>query len=525
MSDDELFEQATLTICSSFDFPVALERCYQFLKTQFPLDSLYVDFVQKEQKVMRVLAMVSEARGLEQGVVVPLTKDALDFIEQNKPLSGGFCGSRRLWGSDNPVGQLMAPRLGLSGRHMMIQFLNLEGNYLASLLASAPSGVEFSAEDERRFSLLNEPFSIAVSNCRSYEQLVQLKDRLLADNTELKQQLGKDTLLQRCDVLPGLRNVATQVGQVAASNSTVLLLGETGVGKEVVANGIHQRSSRRNGPMIKVNCGAIPKDLIDSELFGHEKGAFSGATMLKKGYFERAHGGTIFLDEIGELPLPAQVRLLRVLQEREIERVGGEKTIPVDLRVIAATHCDLKVMVDHGLFREDLWFRLNVFPIEIPPLRKRREDIPVLLQHFLQQKSLEFGIRQPPEIAPGALSVLVNYGWPGNVRELENTVERALIQSQGRQKRQDPFALGGRRGGDDDGGCRCVFPCLMGEMGGQNEEPATLLPLDKQIAQHIGLALTQCGGKIHGPGGAAELLAMNPNTLRSKMRKLGISFH
>lgn len=525
MSDDELFEQATLTICSSFDFAVGLERCYQFLKTQFPLDGLYVDFVHEGHRVMRVLAMVSEARGLERELVVPLTTEALDFVDLTRPQSGGRRGTLRLWPSDNVIGQLMAPRLGFSGRHLLRQFLNLEGSHLATLIAIAPAGIEFSAEEERRFALLNEPFSIAVSNCRSYQQLVYLKDRLLAENTDLKQQLGKGIELSRCDALPGLHQVARQVKQVAPSISTVLLLGETGVGKEVVANGIHQHSSRRNGPLIKVNCGAIAKELVDSELFGHERGAFSGATSLKKGYFERANGGTIFLDEIGELPLPAQVRLLRVLQEREIERVGGDKTIAVDLRIIAATHCDLKEMVANGQFREDLWFRLNVFPIEIPPLRQRKEDIPVLLQHFLQHKSHQLGIRQPPEIAPGALSVLSNYSWPGNVRELENTVERALIQSQGRRVRQDPFALGARRGDTGSSSCRCVFPCLTGEVDLDDSAPESLLPLEEQIAKHIGQALVQCQGKIHGHGGAAELLELNPNTLRSKMRKLGIAFH
>lgn len=525
MSDDELFEQATLTICSSFDFSVALERCYQFLKSQFPLDGLYVDFVQESEGVMQVLAMVSDSLGVQHELLVPLTGDAMALVELERLRVEGYRGTRRLWASDNAIGLVMAPVLGFTGRHLVVQFLNLEGSYVATLVAIAVPGAQFSAEDERRFALLNEPFSIAVKNSLSYQGLVRFKERLLEDNAELKQQLGRGSELSCCESLPGLCQVATQVKQVATSSSTVLLLGETGVGKEVVANSLHQSSLRRNSPLIKVNCGAIAKELIDSELFGHEKGAFSGATALKKGVFERADGGTIFLDEIGELPLPAQVRLLRVLQEREIERVGGEKTIPVDLRIIAATHCDLKEMVAQGQFREDLWFRLNVFPIEIPPLRQRKEDIPILLQHFLRQKSAQFGIRKPPEIAPGALSVLTNYDWPGNVRELENTVERALIQNQGRLMRQDPFALGTKKGVENGASCRCVFPCISGRVSVEEAEPPALLPLDEQIAKHISLALVESQGKIHGPGGAAELLEMNPNTLRSKMRKLGIAFH
>ena len=215
---------------------------------------------------------------------------------------------------------------------------------------------------------------------------------------------------------------------VASLNSPVLLLGETGVGKEVIANAIHYSSPRKDGPFIKVNCGAIPDTLIDSELFGHEEGAFTGATTKKRGRFERAHKGTILLDEIGELPPPAQIRLLRVIQNKEVERVGGTKPIPVDIRVIAATHRNLKEMVSKNEFREDLWFRLNVFPITIPPLRERKEDIHALVQHFAERKSKELKFHTVPTLATGAIDRLKSYHWPGNVRELENVVERALIQ-------------------------------------------------------------------------------------------------
>ena len=208
-------------------------------------------------------------------------------------------------------------------------------------------------------------------------------------------------------------------------------MGETGVGKEVIANAIHNLSLRSNGPFIRVNCGAIPPTLMDSELFGHEKGAFTGALFQKRGRFERADGGTIFLDEIGELPLEAQVRLLRVLQEKEIERVGGTETIQVDIRVIAATHRNLDQMLAEGRFREDIYFRLRVFPIAIPPLRLRPEDIPVLVQHFIQKKCREMKTVKIPSLAPGALDRLMLYNWPGNVRELENAVERELIVNKG----------------------------------------------------------------------------------------------
>jgi len=209
------------------------------------------------------------------------------------------------------------------------------------------------------------------------------------------------------------------------------LLGETGTGKEVFANAIHYSSPRKNGPFIKVNCGAIPETLLDSELFGHEKGAFTGAVSQKRGRFERANKGTIFLDEIGELPAPAQVRLLRVLQTKEIERVGGATSIPVDVRIISATNRNLQEMIASGRFREDLWFRLNVFPIMIPPLRQRREDIPALVHHLIERKSKELKLTGRPVLAPGAIDRLMAHEWPGNVRELENMIERSLIQHRG----------------------------------------------------------------------------------------------
>ena len=213
-----------------------------------------------------------------------------------------------------------------------------------------------------------------------------------------------------------------------------MLLGETGVGKEVVANAIHYTSSRRGGPFIKVNCGAIPDNLLDSELFGHERGAFTGAIAQKRGRFERADKGSIFLDEIGELPLQAQVRLLRVLQHKEIERVGGTKTIPVDVRIIAATHRNMEEMVRSGAFREDLWFRLDVFPITIPPLRRRKEDIPALVHHFIERKSKDLKIYPAPSVSAEEVERLKAYHWPGNIRELENLIERELIHKRGKGK-------------------------------------------------------------------------------------------
>jgi transcriptional regulator with GAF, ATPase, and Fis domain len=263
---------------------------------------------------------------------------------------------------------------------------------------------------------------------------VKLKDIVDAENRELSRELRHFSGDEIVGAEYGLKATMEMVRQVAPLNSPVLLLGETGVGKEVVANAIHYTSSSRGGPFIKVNCGAIPENLLDSELFGHEKGAFTGAITQKRGRFERADKGSIFLDEIGELPLQAQVRLLRVLQHKEIERVGGTKSIPVDVRIIAATHKSMEEMVRSGAFREDLWFRLDVFPITIPPLRRRKEDIPALVHHFVERKSKDLKIYPPPSVSAEEVERLKAYHWPGNIRELENLIERELIYKRGKEK-------------------------------------------------------------------------------------------
>jgi len=286
-----------------------------------------------------------------------------------------------------------------------------------------------------------------------------------------------------------------------------LLLGETGTGKDVIANAIHYSSARKDGPFIKVNCGAIPESLLDSELFGHEKGAFTGAFTQKRGRFERADKGTIFLDEIGELPLQAQVRLLRVLQNNEIERVGGDKVIKLDIRVIAATNRNLEEMLEKNEFREDLWFRLNVFPIQIPPLRERIADIPALLQYFIEEKSKDLKLTQVPRIAPGAIEPLLEYNWPGNVRELQNVIERTLILNSSGLLTFDHLNIKNKNK-------------LKVSM---NQKP-DITNLDEITIQHIKKVLSTTNGKIHGEGGAADLLGINASTLRNRMNKLGIKY-
>jgi len=308
----------------------------------------------------------------------------------------------------------------------------------------------------------------------------------------------------------GLREVMQQVEQVAPTGAPVLLLGETGSGKEVVARALHDRSRSAAGPILRVNCGAIPSELVDSELFGHERGSFTGANAQRRGWFERADGGTLFLDEIGELTLAAQVRLLRVLQDGVFERVGGSEPLAVDVRIVAATHRDLAAMVRAGQFREDLWYRINVFMIRLPALRERRGDIALLADHFAARAGQRFGATVALRVSPEDVALLEDYAWPGNVRELQAVVERAAIL--GEYKRLDIARALGRTpaaGSSPNGPARVAsddaFPTL-----------------DDAIRTHIERALARCQGRIDGPKGAARLLAIHPNTLRSRMEKLGM---
>lgn len=299
----------------------------------------------------------------------------------------------------------------------------------------------------------------------------------------------------------GVWKVLRSIDMVASTDSTVLILGETGTGKELAARAIHKNSNRRSGPFVRVNCAALPESLLESELFGHEHGAFTGATSQRSGRFELADSGTIFLDEIGEMTLAAQSRLLRVLQEHELERVGGSQTIQIDTRVIAATNRNLLDMVDDGGFREDLYYRLNVFPIQMPPLRDRLEDIPTLVRFFLTKLGGRLG-RNIDKVPDGVFGQLRSYSWPGNIRELENIVERAMILTSG-----DTLQLPSG-----------VIPSPK-----KRRNPASKLrPLQDVEREHIESVLAHTGGVISGPAGAAVILDMNHNTLRSRLKKLGI---
>jgi transcriptional regulator with GAF, ATPase, and Fis domain len=343
--------------------------------------------------------------------------------------------------------------------------------------------------DLEGLALLARWAAIAVQNARSFAE-VSAENAYLREEGVTREIVGKSA---------ALRTVLDSIAQVAKTDSTVLLLGETGTGKELFARAIHEASPRRARALVKVNCAAVPATLVESELFGHEKGAFTGAERRRIGRFELASGGTLFLDEVGELALEAQPKLLRALQEREIERVGGSSAIPIDVRVVAATHRDLEADVRSGRFRADLYYRLNVFPVAIPPLRARREDIPLLAETFLRHHARRLGKRLVGFEAK-AMRTLVAYDWPGNVRELQNVIERAAILASG--ETIDASSL--------PTFARTVAP---------PHEPADLTEVERA---HIAKVLDDHDGVIEGAGGAAAALGLKPSTLRSRIAKLGI---
>jgi transcriptional regulator with GAF, ATPase, and Fis domain len=344
-------------------------------------------------------------------------------------------------------------------------------------------------------------------------EVESLKNRLQAENVYLQEEIRKEhNFEEMVGQSPALVSVLRKVERIADTDATVLICGETGVGKELIARALHNSGPRKHRPLVKVNCGAVPAALLESELFGHVKGAFTGAIDRRIGRFELADGGTLFLDEVGELPLDTQVKLLRVLQEQEFEPVGSSKTMRVDVRIIAATNRDLNEEVRAGRFRADLFFRLNVVPLTVPPLRERPSDVPMLVTYFVSRFSKKFG-RKIDGVARETMDRLAAYQWPGNVRELQNIVERAVVMAHGSVLSLDADILPASGG---------AAPATAIAGIADRDEPSLAGSLNNAERRHIEAVLARTGGVIEGPAGAAKILDLHPNTLRSRMKKLGV---
>jgi formate hydrogenlyase transcriptional activator len=507
MTDDEFFRQATLKICGNLNIEESIYLTFRFLEKRMPVTIMFLEYYDNPLSSTRTIAKASARGGEQLDLLTPLSQQAKKWASGYlKDFTKQAYLYQDPW--QRPYASEMMKFHGISLNSVVLLPLETGGQVIGSLIVGCEKEEKFNEEHAKLISLLSEPFAVAMSNAIRYNELNKLKDLLADDNKYLHNEIRKLAGEEIIGANFGLRDVIKKVQQVASLDSPVLLLGETGVGKDVIASTIHYSSDRNQGPFVSVNCGAIPESLLDSELFGHEKGAFTGALALKRGRFERAEKGTIFLDEIGELPLQAQVRLLRVLQNKEIERIGGNTTIKLDVRIIAATNKNLEEMVATGQFREDLWFRINVFPIVIPPLRERKTDIPALVQYFIEKKTKELRLPSIPPIVPDTLDCFHEYDWPGNIRELQNVIERELILN--------PT-------GPVD------FSNFKTQRHGQpvseaKQNTARSDKLDEILADHIRRVLAKSGGKIHGENGAAALLGVNASTLRNRMNKLGIKF-
>jgi len=395
--------------------------------------------------------------------------------------------------------------------------LMARGRCIGTLNIASKAKFQYSDRDAEFLQEAANQVALAVENMRSYEEIADLRAKLEQENVYLQEEIRTEHNFEEIvGNSPALLAVLEKVEQVAPTDSTVLICGETGTGKELIARAIHDRSMRKNRPLVKVNCSAISAGLVESELFGHVKGAFTGALDRRTGRFELADGGTIFLDEVGELPLETQVKLLRVLQEREFEPVGSSRPLRVNVRVIAATNRNLDEAVQTGRFRSDLYYRLNVFPLEVPPLRERPTDIPKLAKFFLSNCSKKLG-KNIDGLTQSTIDRMLNYSWPGNIRELQNVVERAAVLSKNRilelQHELAPKTEVANRGAGkvSEGPHATTTP------------PASRLPSMKEVERnHIVAALKLSSGVIEGPKGAAKILHLHPNTLRNRMAKLGI---
>jgi formate hydrogenlyase transcriptional activator len=411
-------------------------------------------------------------------------------------------------------------RLAAEGIHSLcVVPLALQGRCIGLLSFVSQQRDRYSDEDAVFLQEVANQVALAVQNMQSYQEIDSLKARLEKENVYLREELRAEHNFEEIvGNSPALLKALHAVEQVAPTDSTVLIYGETGTGKELVARAIHNRSTRNGRALVSVNCSAISAGLVESELFGHVKGAFTGALERRIGRFELANGGTIFLDEIGELSQETQVKLLRVLQEREFEPVGSSHPLRVDVRVIAATNRNLREEVQSGRFRSDLFYRLNVFPLELPPLRERRSDIPQLVAFCLSQFSKRLG-KKIDSVSRESMDNLVNYPWPGNIRELQNVIERAIILSVGPTLRLDrdlmPVAAAAQ-------GIQAPETEVPEDRQADLKSPRPLLTLDEVERNHILAALQHAGGVVDGPRGAARTLNLHPNTLRHRMDKLGI---
>jgi len=498
----EVWQQA----CRNIHIDASAQAIATVLSRRLPLDRLLVRQLDSARRCLTTLTCTGDDLPAE---------DVADGLsrESAQRLIAWCAGRKVVHGTVRDVGRRLPGLLPASfAGGVLAGGLVLDGRATGAVVLGAAGPEDFTEEHEPMLAALLDPLAVAIQNDRLVRELSALREAAEADRASLLARLGRQDISDTVvGTQTGLREVMRRVDLVARADTPVLILGETGSGKEVVARAIHGRSQRVAGPFLRVNCGAIAPELVDSELFGHERGSFTGASTQRKGWFERADGGTLFLDEVGELSAAVQVRLLRILQDGTFQRVGGQHQLRVDVRVVAATHRDLGAMVADGQFRADLWYRINVFPIDLPALRERPQDIPAMAVHFALRAATRLGL--PPCMpTQDDIERLIAYPWPGNVRELSAVIERAAILGNG-----GPLEIGTALGA----GTPPKPPANHGALPLETGRHETL---DEVMRRYIQVTLADCLGRIEGPFGAAQRLGINPNTLRARMRRLGIDW-
>jgi formate hydrogenlyase transcriptional activator len=504
----ELLLNLTTRITSSLDLREVLRAVAANIREVIHADAVLVSLPDATSGKFRVFAVdFPHGKGVaREELLVTQSAAAKKAMDTLKPV---VIDAQQRYDLVSEVSEILAAE-GI--RTMCIIPLINHGRALGILLISRTTEVPFMPEDVGFLSRASGQIAIAVENALAYREISELKEQLAQEKLYLQDEIRSEMNFEQIiGNSLSLRKVLKRVETVAPTDSTVLIYGETGTGKELIARAIHDLSSRRPKAFVKLNCAAIPTGLLESELFGHERGAFTGAIAQRIGRFEVANGGTIFLDEIGEVPLELQTKLLRVLQEREFERLGSSRTLRTDARLIAATNRDLEAMVGEQKFRSDLFFRLNVFPILVPPLRERQSDIPLLVRHFAQQFAKRMN-KAIDTIPSATIDALCRYHWPGNIRELQNVIERGVITSTGPILRVDVADL------------KISKPPLTEKPSSSGSTSGALREvLEETERQQILKALKQSNWVVAGPNGAAAKLGMNRSTLQLRMNKLGIS--
>lgn len=549
--DGVFFHEATILLGQD-PIMVSMRRFHDFLARTFPLDGLVLHCFIPSAQTLLGLYYIDHRQARFLGHTYPFTREQAMYLRAFS-MTGGLNDITDSSQLDTPtlISATLNPLLEDKPRAQLVCCLKTAQGPLG-LLRVMGKGVNcFSAEHKRRLTMLSLPLGFALVKVLREPEVCAALDGIHCSQHAGSEEEGLPPKLIGAG--GGLREIMGTVRKLSGTEAPVLILGETGTGKELLADAVQAGSLRCDKPFIKVNCGAIPETLMDSTLFGHEKGAFTGAHNTTQGKFEQANGGTLFLDEVGELSLQAQVRLLRTLQNHVVERVGGTVSIPVDVRIIAATNRDLGRMLQEGTFREDLFHRLNVFSLHMPPLRERLQDLLPLARHFIDSITKRLRLPTVAGIEPASAERLMQYPWPGNVRELENLIERALILDYHDKLKLDtylprytvPVRPIGQSGQfaytqaapfDLDARIReVVASCMKAELDAKTgygrfaschtqkqSSEASVRSLDTVIREHIRNALIRANGKIHGPGGAAEVLAIHPDTLRKRVHKLGL---